>query len=65
MTLPYLLIKNYSDIFPNTTLTIYNFTSKGMNISIASISDRSKIPDPDDIHSDFFASLTKFINDQI
>ncbi|MBG9787878.1 MULTISPECIES: hypothetical protein [Brevibacillus] len=59
------ITKNYSDIFPNTSLSIYNFTSKGMNISIASISDRSKVPNSDDIHSDFFASLTKFINDQI
>lgn len=40
------------------------FTSTGMNISIASISDRSKVPNSDDTHSEFFASLTKFINDQ-
>ncbi|WP_068792266.1 hypothetical protein [Brevibacillus laterosporus] len=59
------ITKNYSDIFPNTSLTIYNFTSKGMNISIASISDRTRVPKPNDIHSDFFTSLTKFINDQI
>ncbi|USG65960.1 hypothetical protein NDK47_00965 [Brevibacillus ruminantium] len=59
------ITKGYSEIYPNTTVGIYNFSGKELNVSIVLIGDNSKVSNKQIINSEFLPEFIKYIENNI